>query len=575
MADKKQRWHDLDALGVANRIHELGLATARIGSIDEVVRAVVERIQEDTDADYVGIALVDATAGRIRHKWARERSGRVVPEGFSLALGEGITGRVAATGEPMCVSDVRDSGDYVPFADGIRSELCVPLKVGDSIIGVLDAESHEPNRFGPTELAIFRALATPVARAIDNARLLEVERDQRALLQKLYRVSEAITSTVDLEALLARAVESIRDEFGYEFVAIGLLDDDGGHAVLRAASAAVTIDLPVGYRQPVGVGVVGEVMASGESLLVVDVRERKDYVAASPTLRSEMCVPLVVEGRRIGFIDAEATAVGAFDETDVLVLYAVAKHIAQAVENARNLLESSRLREELSRMIIHDLRSPLTVVQSVIEMLRLKSGGDRMLDSATAACDRMAIMLEAYLELQRLESGGLDLAPRQTSARELLEPVGQRMEIVARNRQVELVLEIAADGLAIRADVELITRVVENLLLNALRFTPSGGRVVVTSRAAAPELLVAMLPGFDGGLHLTVSDTGPGIPKGDLEHIFDQFASVRDGDVERPRRGSGLGLAFCRQAIRAHRGAVWAESAKDAGATFHVLLPAV
>lgn len=574
MADKKQRWHDLDALGVANRIHELGLATRHVGSIDEVVRAVVERIQEDTEADYVGIALVDATAGRIRHKWARERTGRVVPEGFSLALGEGVTGHVAATGESMCISDVRDSDVYVPFAEGIRSELCVPLKIGDTVIGVLDAESHEPNRFGPTELAIFRALATPVARAIDNARLLELERDQRALLQKLHRVSEAITSTVDLDKLLERAVESIREEFGYEFVAIGLLDDEGRHAVLRAASSAVTIDLPIGHRQPVGSGAVGEVMASGASLVVADVRERENYVAASPMMRSEMCVPLAVEERRIGFIDAEATAVGAFDETDLLVLQAVAKHIAQAVENARNLIESSRLREELSRMIIHDLRSPLTVVQSVIEMLRIKTSGDSMLDSATAACDRMAIMLEAYLELQRLESGVPDLSPRETSARELLHPVGQRMEIVARSRQVELVLEIE-DGPTARVDVELITRVVENLLLNALRFTPAGGRVVVTARAAAPALVLDVLPGFESGLHLTVSDTGPGIPKGELEHIFDQFALVRDGQVERPRGGSGLGLAFCRQAVRAHRGAVWAESEKDAGATFHVLLPAV
>jgi signal transduction histidine kinase len=299
---------------------------------------------------------------------------------------------------------------------------------------------------------------------------------------------------------------------------------------------------------------------------------------------SEMCCPIKVGTKIIGILNASSTVPGALDRSDLLVLETVADHIAQAVENARNLEESARMREDLARMVIHDLRNPLTVIETTLNyienILNAQEGSGltdktrRYVENAKAACERLFVMINGMLELQRIEAGELELDSMPAIGAEIVNDVVETLSIVASAMQVELLSDVREKGLMVYIDRELITRVLENLVANALKFTPEGGKVTVNASAAPRPLMDERLPHVKEGVLFTVRDTGPGVRLADRERIFERFARAETGMEDR-RRGSGLGLAFCKEAIRAHGGAIWVESEPGRGATFCFVIPRV
>ncbi|MBW2457357.1 MAG: GAF domain-containing sensor histidine kinase [Deltaproteobacteria bacterium] len=433
-------------------------------------------------------------------------------------------------------------------------------------------------RFDDADQALLEGLATPVALAIRTNRHYRKEQRRLAQLTLLNEIGRIITSTVELDELLPRVVDSIRERLGYALVAIGFVDDAQQEVELRAASSQMLLDLPIGHRQRLGVGVVGEALRKRASLLVPDVRDRPNYVSAHADVRSEMCTPLWVEGRIIGFLDVEATEPDAFDEADQMLVETLAEHISQAVQNARNLQRMHEQRQELAAMLVHDLRSPLTVIQAGTELV---TEGDGEADDDRAeqgramlmACDRMKALIDGVLELQKLESGEMSVTPDPTDAAEVVRDVCVGLELVAKRASVELCSE-PADGLSpVLADPALLTRILENLVSNALRVTPAAGRVTVALAVAPPSLVEQELPGASGGAILfTVEDTGPGVPSEHRARIFDKFATL-ESRLSGNQHTTGVGLAFCREAVQVQGGVIWVEGATGPGARFCVLLP--
>lgn len=401
-------------------------------------------------------------------------------------------------------------------------------------------------------------------------------------LRMLNRISRVITSTTDLDELLRRTAEDIREQFGYFIVAIGLWDERLEHAELRAASSAEPIDLPIGHRQKIGIGVVGEVAKSGESVLVADVRGRHNYVPTHPAVRCEMVCPLKAGGEMLGFLDVEGTEPNCFQREDLLLLETLADHISQAVANAKHLERLAELRQDMANMLVHDLRNPLTVIRSTLELLELtaanpldaKDRDDQVQDvrAARAACDETLVLIDGFLQLQKLESEALQLDVAEVTPAALLQRVHHQLRPIAEARLLELRILPASELPAILADESLIFRVLQNLALNALKLTPEGGSVSIRVEAAAPELLERELPGCPRALLFEVRDTGPGIAPDHQRVIFDKYGTVQARKTLRAP-ATGLGLAFCKKAVRAHGGRIWVDSALGLGSTFRFVLP--
>jgi signal transduction histidine kinase len=572
----------VNALELASKIYEISLLASGSDDIGVVLQGIARRVLDETNASCVGIALVDEAKQRLVHTRGAAHDYPMVPEGEDMPLGSGVVGQVIATGQPMVLDDVNSFSGYVELVPGMRSEAAVPLIIGRKVIGVLNVESDQVAHFSPQAVAMLQALATPVAQAIQHARLFQEERRRQAQLTLLNRVSRIATSTVDLDELLERSCDLIRQQLGYYLVAVGMVEDDGRHVSLNAISTHAVLDLEVGHRQRVGEGVVGEVIRTGRSLLISDTSKWANYIAVNSEARCEMCCPLKVGSKVIGYIDAESTEPNAFDQGDVMLLETIADHISQAVENARNLTRMTQLREDLAGMIVHDLRGPTTVVSTALQMigrlLRNEQPNERDLDNvsryvakAEVGCEQLLSMIDGLLRLQKMEAGEMPLERQPCSIGDLMSDAVERLADVAAARGIAINAK-SAEGLAtVNIDADLFTRVMQNLVTNALEQTPAGGNVEVLASHAPEALCRARLQGRATGLLVEVRDTGAGIALEDRERIFEKFTTFDHNDST--RKGTGLGLAFCRMAVLAHAGDIWVDSELSEGSTFSILLP--
>ena len=227
------------------------------------------------------------------------------------------------------------------------------------------------------------------------------------------------------------------------------------------------------------------------------------------------------------------------------------------------LRELQRLRDNLTHMIVHDLRSPLTGVIAYLDLLRsepdaLGDDGRHCADQAFDSARTMIEMISSLLDVNRLESGRMPLDRTDADLVAITSNAAAWLGGLTVGRQVT---QEAPDGPILgRYDVTLIQRVVVNLLGNALKFTPASGAIHVrVSRA-------------NGRSRVEVNDTGSGIPAAYLPRVFDKFSQAGQGP-DRKRYSSGLGLAFCKLAVEAHGGTIGVRSELGAGSTFWFELP--
>jgi PAS domain S-box-containing protein len=220
------------------------------------------------------------------------------------------------------------------------------------------------------------------------------------------------------------------------------------------------------------------------------------------------------------------------------------------------------LREDLARIVVHDLRNPLNVVSASLEVLQDSLPADcdrRVLSSlrlARQGCSRAVDLVNSILELARLESGKMPLNRQPVRPAWLIAEVAEVSRLLAQESQLLLEVEAPDDLPLVWADESLLRRVLENLIHNALKFTPPGGGVSIAARRLDDTLLVE------------VSDTGRGIPEEQQHRLFQRF-SAGPG----PKQGSGLGLAFCKLAVEAHGGRIWIASSSPQGTRVQFTIP--
>jgi two-component system sensor histidine kinase/response regulator len=238
----------------------------------------------------------------------------------------------------------------------------------------------------------------------------------------------------------------------------------------------------------------------------------------------------------------------------------------QLAESYRRLRELESLKDDLTRMVVHDLKSPLTGILGSLEMVLDGDAGPltadqrRLLGDAGERGGDLLRMVDNLLDLSRLEESQVRLQLRDLDAGRLLREVAGAWTVRAEREGARITAEAAA-GLAVRADEGMVRRVLGNLIGNALRH--GGAGVAIRLSAVAAE----------GGVKFTVADDGVGIAEADHEAIFRKYGRRADADGGGSTGGSGLGLTFCKLAVEAHGGRIWVQSRAGEGAAFHFLLP--
>lgn len=233
--------------------------------------------------------------------------------------------------------------------------------------------------------------------------------------------------------------------------------------------------------------------------------------------------------------------------------------------NAR-LREADMWKENLTNMIIHDLKNPLGVVQGTMIYFKgtladtLDHKQSQLLESALISAERALKLVSAILDVRRLEEGRMPLELQAIAPRDAIQTCLDETYPLLTMHGLTAALDISQELPAVRADFGALIRIIGNLIDNAVKFTPAGGQVTLSAQRVAD------------GVRFSVADTGFGIPPEQHERIFEKFAQAGIR-AEGQRGGVGLGLTFCKLAVEAHDGRIWVESERGMGATFHFVLP--
>jgi signal transduction histidine kinase len=400
-------------------------------------------------------------------------------------------------------------------------------------------------------------------------------------LEALGEVSRAISSTLDLRAVLDSILAHACQ-----------LADSGGGAIYVYDPVRRQFDLEAGYRMgkdliaavrehPIRLGdaLIGQCAERREAVQIEDLTKAPPHplfdLHVQAGVRALLAVPLVHQHELIGALVVRRKRVGAFADHTVTLLQSFAAQSAVAIQNARlfreteqqsrELAAASRHKSEFLANMSHELRTPLNAVLGYAELIQDGIYGDvsakmqGVLERIQQNGRHLLGLINAVLDLSKIEAGQLMLQPADYSMRELALGVISATEALAAEKKLALEVDVPADLPPGRGDERRLTQVLMNLVGNAIKFTDAGS---VRIRATVE----------DGSFLVAVTDTGVGIAAEDQKRIFEEFQQV-DTSSTRRKGGTGLGLAIARRIVELHGGRIWVESAPGQGTTFHFTLP--
>lgn len=354
---------------------EVSAVMAQTLDLDQLSANVAEVVQRVLPYDLFALLLYNEKRRDLRIRYALGHREEVI-RNLTVALGEGVTGAAAAQREPVLVGDVRSDPRYLNTVDAVRTELAVPMTARGRLVGVIDLQSTRVNAYSEYDRALLRLIAARVAVAIDNARLYHRVDRQNRTLKTLANISREFSSILDINVLLPKIINTMRELINYDAFSILLVDTDANalrHLFSVRYDQRVNID-----NIPLGKGITGAAAESREVVRVHDTATDPRYIASHPDIRSEVALPLIVQDRVVGVMDLESDRVGYFTDDHVRTLTLLAPQVASSVENARLykqladrqrvMDEDLRAARELQRVLLPDAEPEIEGLECAVRL---------------------------------------------------------------------------------------------------------------------------------------------------------------------------------------------------------------
>ena len=589
----------------AELLNELARAVNASLDLDTVLGRVTEAAKELCNADLARIALWDTEReGMLFRYTVGTRAGDHTH--VHLRPGKGLAGAVLATGKPVRTANVLEDPRLHPeYAEMIREEgsvavMVAPIRMGAGVEGLLYVDNRALRPFSERDEAILMRLADHAAVALGNARLFAGEQAARgeaevrsARTRLLADVSRVLASSLEYESTLDGVTRLLVPTHA-EWCVIHLARRDGtvrrvalAHAdPAHASLAAETRQLAPSSGWLDDLGAAMQAVRAGRSILMVDVSKesldgfigeaRAQHVLEALRPRSLLVAPLIARGRPLGALTWLRIGGGpAYTADDLELAEDIAARTAVAIDLARLYRRAERARvdaetanqakDEFLAVLSHELRTPLT---SMLGWLRLLRTGQLEADKVAQALEvverntrTQAQLINDLLDVSRIITGKLELDRYPVELAPIVDEAAASARRAAEAKGVALEVTVSAPPGPVLGDPLRLGQIVTNLIANAVKFTSAGGRVRVSLTRAEGQAVV------------TVTDTGIGIEREVLDHIFDRFRQA-DSTITRRHGGLGLGLAIARHLAELHGGTVTVESrGLGHGATFTLRLP--
>jgi signal transduction histidine kinase len=408
----------------------------------------------------------------------------------------------------------------------------LPIVLQDRPVAVLAVESPTAEALPADDIMLLRLLVEWLARAVENAGLFQAVADERHRLKALVASSEdgilLLTPQTEIAVINPRAVELLALPESWETWVNRPFSD---------ALLALRAPLPDGFRQKVKQAIsdiISQTYASQQGALQLQGRHLRWNT-----------IPVQSGPEQVGWL--------------------------LVIKDESQRHEMEQFRQDLTRTMVHDLRNPLSGILNSLEFVEmldemneapLQARQRKYLTRAEQNARGLLQLVNEILEAYRLESGHVVPRLEQANMAQLIDETCTAQRSIADGKQIELRRRIPADLPLVEADPQLLRRVLQNLLDNAIKFSPRHSVVTVTAAIATF--------GERQVVRVSVADQGPGIPIELRTRLFDRFTT---GGHE--ASGSGLGLAFCKQAVNAQQGRIWLETPQEGGSMFTFVLPTV
>jgi signal transduction histidine kinase len=514
----------------------------------------------------------------------------LIERGYAYSVEQGITGRVYRSGMSYFSNDVSQDPGYLPIPgwEG-GSEICVPLRDGERVFGVINLENSHKQAFLESDQILVETLAGILSSLMTNARRYQALRRNLSQLSAVRKTALDISADLDLDTLLKRIVHRACELVHARGAEIGLLDED------QPGIRVQTSENPwydfTGHFIPLGKGVAGQVLLHGHSLRVADYNRWSERLWPSTQVefKSAAGIPLLLKGQVIGtLVVMDDDPVREFTEEDIETLELIARNISLAIQNARlyrelqeridalrqaenRLVQSERIAVagRLTASIAHEINNPLQALQNCLYLADrndLSSANrKKYLSMARAEMERLVSTVQRMLDFYR--PGVRDR--QATDINQLITRIIALVEPQLTRNKIQVTTELAPGLPQVMVVPSQIQQVLLNLILNSMEAMPNGGLIslqTVLCESITPTRRKSRKPSRPVGVEILLSDSGPGISSAERERIFEPFYSSKDS-------GLGLGLSVSYGIIQAHGGMLSVVSKPQPGACFRIALP--
>lgn len=501
-------------------LHETSQVLTATLDLDSVLRSLMTQVRDYFQVEAASVALLDEKTGELVFRVAvGEAAGAVV--GMRLTSRQGVAGWVIQTGKMALVPDAHTDARFYSAVDDstgfrVRTMLVAPIKVEGRVIGVVEAINSASGAFDNDAQRLLLSVADLAAVAIHNANLYERARQAERRYESLFEESS--------DPIL-------------------VLNPDGN--ILDLNQRAVEI-LKRSHEQVIGAHFCNLLNMSRETCQTAI---RKAREGQRPNMEVK-----ILSGESDSTLEAHLSRID----------YGGREAIQWLGRDISERVALERMRKDLTHMIVHDLRNPLSSIMSSLQLIHtafverdLTLPVLKLLSIAMHSGDKLHQLIDSLLDLGQLESSETELKKTRLEIKSLAQEAVEQIQPLVLSKEQSLTVRVDPN-LQATADGDMILRVLTNLLDNAVKFTPAGGDITLDVERAEGEIL------------FTVTDTGPGIAPEHHRRIFGRFARLENAEGF---RGAGLGLAYCKLAVEAHGGRIWVESETGQDSRFKFTLP--
>jgi GAF domain-containing protein/CheY-like chemotaxis protein len=597
------------------RNSELRVALEQQTATSEILRAI-SRFQTDVQPVFDAIAAKALDLCRATTGWVYRFDGELIHIGAAHSLRPeavevvrqsyptppsrgGATARAVLSRAIVYIPDIREDHEYrleaLAKAAVYLSVVAVPMLLEGKPIGVITVTGAEAAAFSQRQIELLQTFADQAVIAVENARLLselqartaELTRSVKEL-QALGEVSQALSSTLDLETVLNTIVSRANQLAGTDGGSVYEYDEPSEAFHLHATDNLDEEVVMLARRTPVPrtEGVLGRMAVTREPVQIPDIGEEAAYhsplrdVLLRTGTRALLAIPLLREDHLIGGLTVNKKTPGEFSPQVIDLLKTFAAQSALAIQNARLFREiedkgrqleaADRHKSEFLANMSHELRTPLNAIIGYSEMLQEDAadlGAEQFTDDLkriNAAGKHLLELINAVLDLSKIEAGKMELYLESFDVAGLVQDIAAVIQPLAAKNANLLEMHCPEDVGTMRADLTKVRQALFNLLSNACKFTDRGTIAVAVAREAR---------GGQDWMVFNVSDTGIGMTPEQVTRLFEAFSQA-DAATARKYGGTGLGLALSRRLCRMMGGDVTVASESGRGSTFTIRLPA-